>query len=80
MEAMHSMTNERLSDYKQRAEIENQIGVLLHSHFCEGVTSRRWERRDEVRADLEAIIEKYWSDYRRTPKEQEEFERAIRQW
>lgn len=70
----------RLSDYKERKELENKVAFLLHSRFCEGVSNRPWTRRDEVKADVEALIAKYWPEYRRTPEEQKEYERAINSW
>lgn len=69
----------RLRDYEVRLGLENQVARLLHSHFTEGGNTK-WERRDEVMADLEILIAKYWSDYQRTPEEEELLQQHINSW
>lgn len=69
----------RLRDYEVRLHLENQVARLLHSHFTEGGNTK-WGRRDEVKADVEALIAKYWPDYGRTLQEEQEYKDAINSW
>ncbi len=80
MGSMHELKDSpRLSDYKEREHLLNQVAFLLHSHFTQGGNTK-WEHRDKVRAELEALVNKWWPKYKRTPKEQKELERAINSW
>jgi hypothetical protein len=69
-----------ISDWQEREFLLDKIGFLLHSRYCEGVGSRRWEHRDEVKADLEALVEKYWPEYQRTPEEEKQYQQHIHSW